>query len=39
MNGYNPQAWLTRFLDAIGRDRYAVDLDALTPWTVATDPA
>jgi hypothetical protein len=39
MNGHNPRAWLTRVLDAIGRDRDAVDLDALMPWAMATDPA
>ena len=39
MNGHNPRAWLTRVLDAIGRERDAVDLDALMPWAMATDPA
>ncbi len=38
MNGHDPRTWLTRVLDAIGRDRDAVDLDALMPWTMATDP-
>jgi hypothetical protein len=39
MNGHNPRTWLTRVLDAIGRDRDTVDLDALMPWAMATDPA
>ncbi|WP_085085120.1 transposase domain-containing protein [Azospirillum oryzae] len=31
-NGHNPRLWLTRVLEAIGRDRDLTDFDALLPW-------
>ncbi|QCO03324.1 IS66 family transposase [Azospirillum argentinense] len=37
-NGHNPRLWLTRVLDAIGRERDLTDYDALLPWTMPTEP-
>ena len=34
-NGYNPRLWLTRVLEAIGRDRDLTNYDALLPWAMA----
>jgi transposase len=38
-NGHNPRLWLTRVLDAIGRDRGVIDYDALMPWSMAPEPS
>jgi len=38
-NGHNPRLWLTRVLEAIGRDRDLTDFDALLPWAIAPEPA
>jgi hypothetical protein len=37
-NGHNPRLWITRVLDAIGRDRGATDYNALMPWVMAPEP-
>lgn len=37
-NGHNPRLWLTRVLEAIGRDRESTDYDALLPWAMTPQP-
>ncbi|WP_431854320.1 hypothetical protein [Azospirillum sp.] len=34
-----PRLWLTRVLDAIGRDRDLTDYNAFLPWSMAPEPA
>ncbi|MBP2302788.1 transposase domain-containing protein [Azospirillum picis] len=38
-NGHNPRLWLTRVLEAIGRDRDLADYNALLPWAIPPEPA
>ncbi|MGY0835749.1 IS66 family transposase [Azospirillum argentinense] len=38
-NGHNPRLWLTRVLEAIGRERDLTDHDDLLPWAMPTEPA
>lgn len=38
-NGHNPRLWLTRDLEAIGRNRDLTDYNALLPWSMAPEPA
>ncbi|MBK3800457.1 transposase [Azospirillum brasilense] len=38
-NGHNPRLWLTRVLEAIGRERDLTDYNALLPWTMKPEMA
>lgn len=38
-NGHTPRLWLTRVLEAIGRDREIADYDALLPWAMSPETA